>query len=210
MLSIKNFSETTVQWVLYSGVLMLNRFVIWKLFGQILTQWSQDLCFHVLCPTFSWVKMALMIYKASLDSTNAPGGSPPAGRGPTGFAAGWKHSRTKSRICMFFLFIHLSQRGHWRSIWPAAVLQPDHRHKLTTCVLVHKPDKLCQLRVTLRFPRHGLYWKEANGKCSCDQILSLTVVHRCLSLNWVKHSLFWTICRSIPTVLRVDSTYEVC
>lgn len=146
------------------------RFAIWKVFGQILTKWSQDdLCFHFLCPTFPWVKMSLMIYKASLDSTNTPGsccgsglpsqpstGSPPAGRGPTGFDAGWKHGRTKSRICMFFLFVHLSQRGHWRSIWRAAVLQPDHRHKLTTCVLVHKPDKLPQLRDTLRFPQHGL------------------------------------------------------
>lgn len=64
-------------------------------------------------------------------------------------AAGWKDGRTKSRIGMFLLLILLGQQEHWRSIWPEAVLQPDHRHKLTTCVLIHKPDKLPLLGVKL-------------------------------------------------------------
>lgn len=92
-------------------------------------------------------------------------------------AAGWKDGRTKSRIGMFLLFILPGQPEHWRSIWPEAVLQPDHRHKLTTCVLVHKPDKLPRVGDTLRLPQRDLYWKKTNERCSCDQILFLSVVH---------------------------------
>lgn len=77
-------------------------------------------------------------------------------------AAARKDGRTKSRIGMFFLIIRPGQREHWRSIWPEAVLKPDHRHKLTTCVLVHKPDKLPRLGGMLRFPRQDLYRKNTN------------------------------------------------
>lgn len=89
-----------------------NLETFWSNFNQVE---PRSLLPFFLCSIFSWVKMSLMIYKASLDSTNAPWsccgsglpsqpstGSPPAGQGPTGFAAGWKHGRTKSRICMFF------------------------------------------------------------------------------------------------------------
>lgn len=51
---------------------------------------------------------------------------------------------------MFLLYILL---GLSESIdvasGPEAVLQPDHRHKLTTCVLVHKPDELPDLETHL-------------------------------------------------------------
>lgn len=145
-----------------------------------------------LCPSFSWVKMSLMIYKASLGWTDAPGSccgsglpsqpstvSPPAGPSP---AAGWKDGRTKSRIGMFLLLILLGQQEHWRSIWPRAVLQPDHRHKLTTCVLLHKPDELPWLGDTLRFPQQGSYWK----KDKWEMQLGSNVDLYSRSLSWIE------------------------
>lgn len=124
---------------------MLKGFEIWKLFGQNLTKWSQDdLCFHFSCvPSSSWAKISLKIYKASLKLRGAVvvQGCRPRFHLTSGLSsdwtdAGWKDGRAKSRIGMILLLVLRGQREHWRSIWPEAVLQPDHRHKLTTCVLV--------------------------------------------------------------------------
>lgn len=79
-------------------------------------------------------------------------------------AAGWKDGGTNSRIGMFLLLVLLGQREHWRSSWLEAVLQPDHRHKLTTCVLVYRPDQLPRLWETLEFPQQDLYWKKRQIK----------------------------------------------
>lgn len=118
--------------------------------------------FCFLCSSFSQLKMSVMI-KASLDPTDPPPGnchgsglpsqpstaSPPAGWGLTGWLQHGKMAAQKAESACFFSSPLLGQRTHWRSIWPGAVLQPDHRHKLTTCALVHKPDK-----PPLSHPRH--------------------------------------------------------
>lgn len=96
---------------------MLKRFAIWKVSGQILTKWSQDdLCFHFfLCLSLSWVKMSLMVYKASLGLTDTPGSccgsglpsqpstvSPPVGWGPTGRLQDGKMAEQKAESACFF------------------------------------------------------------------------------------------------------------
>lgn len=127
--------------------------------NQVAPRWYLLPCF--LGPSVSWVKMSLMIYKASQCSEEllrfrasflAVHCFTSSWLSSDWKAAGWKDGRTKSRIGMFLLLCLLGPREHWRSIWPAAVLQPDHRHKLTTCVLVHKPDKLPRLGDTHRVP----------------------------------------------------------
>ena len=184
---------------------MVKRFAIWKLFGQVSTKQSQDeLCCHLFCPTFSWVKMSLMSYKASLGSTDAQGSCCGSGLPSQHIhcftsswlmsewtASGWKHGTTKSRFGMFLPLILLGQWEHWRSIWPEAVFQPDHRHKLTTCVLVHKADELPRLGDS-EIPSPGFVLANTNEKCSCDPILSLTLIHWnyiCPSLDWVQLSM---------------------
>lgn len=99
-------------------------------------------------------------------------------------AAGWKDGRTKSRIGMFLLLILLGQREHWRSIWPGAVLQPDHRHKLTTCVLLHKPDEFPGLGDTLRFPQQGSYWKKDKWEMQLGSKVDLYS----RSLSWIERN----------------------
>lgn len=100
-----------------------------------------------------------MIYKASLGPADALGSCCGSGLPSTVsphrlaevrldgcWVERWRTE--KSRICMILESIDVASG-------PEAVLQPDHRHKLTTCVLVQKPDKLPQLGNAFIIPLAG-------------------------------------------------------
>lgn len=85
-------------------------------FGSIFNQAEPRRSLHpFFVPPVSWVKMSLMIYKASLGSTDAPGSccgsglpsqpstvSPPAGWGLTGRLQGGKMAEQKAESACFF------------------------------------------------------------------------------------------------------------
>lgn len=84
--------------------------------------------------------------------------SPPAGSAPTGRLQDGKMAKQKATLAGFspssFLSIDVC-------IWSEAVLQPDHRHKLTTCVPVHQTDEVSKLWDALRLQdlcRKCVFW----------------------------------------------------
>lgn len=184
---------------------MLKRFAIRKLIGQILTKWSKDdLCIHFFVPLcllgenefndlhgltgLSRCSGELLWFRASFPAIHCFTSS---WLRSDWTASRWKDGRTKSRIGMFLLLLLLGQREHWRSIWPEAVLQPDHRHKLTTCVLVHKPDMLPRLGDTLRFPQQDLYWKREIRDAAVIKyhlIQWFNEYKDAFNLEWMKHT----------------------
>lgn len=145
-------------WILpYFTMNRTKSFAFRKHFGQ--SEEAVMFFFLKRCFLFSCVKFRLMNNKTTL---HLPDTSEGLSRFGSFFPdvhclvsrwlrANWTTSGWKVEMGVFLLLVLLGQRGLWRSIWPEAFPQPDHRHKLTTCALVHKPNQFPWLGDPLGF-----------------------------------------------------------
>lgn len=188
---------------LRSGFVMFKRFAIWKLLGQILTKWSQDdLCFHFLCPAL-WVKMNLMIYKASLGSADALGSccgsglpsqpstvSPPAGWDPTGRLQDGKMAEQKAESACFSSLSSTANEG----IDVASGTRPSFSQ--TTDTNWQHVSWFTNQTSTLDLETHeGICVGKRRMRDAAVIKYPLWTL-RCLSLDWIKLTPFWASWKS--------------
>lgn len=148
----------------------------WSNFNQVEPRWS--LLPFFLCPSCSWVKISLMIYKASLDSTDAPGSccgsglpsqpstvSPPAGWGLTGRLQNGKMAGQKAESACFFSLSSLANK----SIDVASGPRPSFS-QTTDTNWQHVSWFTNQTSCLDSETQQDLYWKKTKDRCSCNQI----------------------------------------